>query len=1197
MLGMAPGVAPPRPPPRPAEPKPPAPPTGTSDPYLSADLPAVSAEPGASDLPAPARPKPAPTAAAARAPEPRAASSPATDDDLPAIPSARAPDAFDLDVDLPAVAGGIDLGGMDLPAAAPAHTKAELPASRASDLELDLPDVAVLAKAPRGSSGTFDLDLPDLPDVGLPSAGARVASRGDSQAGLPAIAAGLPMPSAGLPMPSAGLPMPSAGLPMPSAGLPMQPAGLPTRAGELPVAAARAPSASMPAFGELDFDLGPAARSPSGSFGEIELPPVVPSARPGPVSLPAESLDPLEADPFGEAPIPSHPPGSAAAAAAASQPAAAITRSSGGGTSYGEVNLDGGGGSGVDVDAPLIRSLAPRPDEDMEFGAVPQEGPKAAATALQPGMPAIQARQRPRWPLRVFGGLLLVAVAGGSLSFVPALGPYGSYWISDRLHAGEHARLLADSAAAARKAFGQDGFPDAQRALDELERAQAQAKRVEPLAAYLAFAGYLSELRFGKNPAVHAHASVLLAGLRDPQAAYADWARAAGVGVDGPAADAVRSASALAPARPGEVDLQVLLAEVQLRAGDAAAAVATWERVEKLEASARAAFGAARAKLAAGDGPAAATLAKLALTRHPAHVGARLLIARVDAQSRAGEAQGVATIEALLKNPQQASPDEIVAAETLLGDIGLARGQVAVAEAAYVRALKVSPTAAPALVGLGEALFRSGRHADALARFEAASQADAKSVPAQVGTAKSKLMLERIEDATRLLAELTQAAPTDPVVAFWYGRSLEAAGDRDRANAIYRKVIDTAPPSPELVNVYVALATLQNARGQAEDAQKTLVLAKQKLPESGPVHRALGHLALEQARLPEAISELERALAVDNEDLAARFDLGVALRRSQKYEDATRAFDAVAKADKEHPGLALERGLIFEATGHAEEALKAYESALAKAPNDSDLMLRVGCGSVSAGRAKAAEELLRKVLMQRPNVAEVNHCLGRSLLAQDKVADAQRLFDRAVELDPRRAEYHLHAGWAANEAGNAAKAERELAAALALDGSLADAYWQRGVLRQHQGAVRDAVLDLLNALKLNPARSEAHAALADAYYDLGREREALGEWQKAVAAQPDNAVWRFRYGKLLVTNQMNDAGRGELEKAVAWAEKQEQPPRWLWEAHHFLARALAGRAEAASHWEQFLRLGPRDSPYRAEAKAALAKLGRPWSGD
>jgi tetratricopeptide (TPR) repeat protein len=1099
---------------------------------------------------------------------------------------------------LPAVAGGSPRIEADLPAAVARSAKAELPAARAPGLELDLPDVASIPaapmKAPRGGSGAFDLDLPDLPDIGLPAPAGAQGMTLDDDSGLPALASDLPAPSAGLPMPAAGLPAPSAGLPMPAAGLP-------TRAGELPVAAGRAPAPSIPAFGELDLELGPPERPPSGSFGEIELPPVVPSARPGPVSLPADALDPLEADPFGEAPIPSQQSAQSAAAKAAqaSLPPGGvnITRSAGGGTSYGEVNLDGGGGDGVEVEAPIVRSVAPRPDEDMEFGAVPQENARPAATALTGGMPAVTPKHRPRWPLRVFGGLLVVAVAGGSLSFVPALGPYGAYWISDKIHAGEHARLLAESAASARKAFGKDGFPEVRTALDELDRAQAQAKRVEPLATYLAFAGYLSELRFGKNPAIHAQGKVLLAGLRDPNAQYADWARAANQAVEGPAATALSAASTLAERQASEVDLQVLLAEVQLAAGAAPQAVATWERVEKLESSARAAYGSARAKFAAGDSAAAATLAKLTLERHAAHVGARLLIARIDAQSRTGEAQGIATIEAVLKSPGLASPEEVIAAETLLGDIHLARGHVAVAEAAYTRALKVRPTDTPALVGLGETLFRSGRYADALARFEAGSQADATSVAAKIGAAKSKLLLERIEDAARILAALMQASPKDPTIAYWYGRALEASSDGDRANAIYRKVIETAPPSNELVSVYVALATLQNTRGQAEEAQKTLALAKQKLPDSGPLHRALGHLALEQGRLSEATSELERALALDDDDLSARFDLGIALRRSQKYDEATKAFDAVAAVDKDHPGLALERGLIFEATGHAEEALKAYEAALAKAPNDSDLMLRVGCGSVSAGRAKEAEDLLRKVLMQRPTVAEVNHCLGRALLAQEKIADAQRLFDRAVELDPRRAEYHLYAGWAANEASNVSKADRELAAALAIDSSLADAYWQRGVLRQHQGAVRDAVTDLLNALKLNPARAEARAALADAYYDLGREREALGEWQKAVAAQPDNAVWRFRYGKLLVTNQQNEAGRAELEKAVAWAEKQEQPPRWLWEAHHFLARSLAGRAEAATHWEQFLRLGPRDSPYRAEAKAALAKLGRPWTGD
>ena len=260
-------------------------------------------------------------------------------------------------------------------------------------------------------------------------------------------------------------------------------------------------------------------------------------------------------------------------------------------------------------------------------------------------------------------------------------------------------------------------------------------------------------------------------------------------------------------------------------------------------------------------------------------------------------------------------------------------------------------------------------------------------------------------------------------------------------------------------------------------------------------------------------------------------------------------------------------------------------------------MLRVGCGNVAAGRVGPAEEILRKVLSLRQNSAEANHCLGRALLEGGKFSDAQRLLDRALELDPHRAEYHLYVGWVSIETGNLPRAERELAEALKIDSTLADAYWQRGVLRKQQGAVRDAVSDLTRALELNPARHEVHAALADAYYDLGRERDALTEWQRAVQGRPDNAQWRFRYGKLLVVNQMNEPGRAELLKAIEWAEKQESPPRWLWEAHHLCARALGPRPEAAAHWEQFLRLGPRDSPYRSEAKQALARLGKPWPGD
>jgi tetratricopeptide (TPR) repeat protein len=987
---------------------------------------------------------------------------------------------------------------------------------------------------------------------------------------------------------------------MPAAGLPVPSAGLPLRAGELPLPLV-GPSSSPPAqpsFSEIDLDMtatAPSVPPRSGGFGEIELPPAAASYRPAPAFDAG-----LEGDPFGDAPIPSQPPATAPVPLPSPAPspppsAESVVRSGGGSTSYGEVNLEGGA-SDVAVEA-AARSGPPPGEDGIEFGAIPEEGPRAARVPDAARMPSHGAKRRQRWPLRTFAALLVVAVGGGSLSLVESVGPYGVYWIGDRLHAGEHERLLADSISRTQRALARDTWPEASRAFEELGAARGRAKRFRPFAAYVAFDGYLSELRFGSVPEIRARAKVLLDEVGPESPAYADLARAARLALDGELANAESAAARLVASRGRDVDAAVLAAEIALRSKRGSASVQAWQKVRALEPSARAAFGMARARYAAGDAAGAEAEAKQALLRSPEHVGARILLARIASGKPGKEAETVRELDSLLKDPRAASPDEVAAAETLLGDVQLGRSHVSLAMAAYGRALKVRPGSAPALSGMGEALFQAGRYAEALPRFEGSVQAEPGSVAAEVGVAKSKLMLERIEDAARALAKLAAAEPKRPLVALWYGRALEAANDRDRASAIYHAAIDAGSKSPEIVDVYIALATLQNQRGQADEAQKTLATARDRLPDSALVYRALGELALAQARPSDAIRELEKALRIDPEDLAATFQLGVAQRRSQNFEAATQHFDKVAAVDHDYPGLALERGMIFEATGKGAEALKAYRDALAKAPKDPDLMLRVGCGGVAAGELEAAEDLLHKVLVQRPNSAEASHCLGRALLARNKLPDAQRLLDRAVDLDPTRAVFHLYSGWAANEGGNVAKADRELQAALALDNTLADAYWQRGVLRQRQGAVKDAVADLIQALKLNPARNDAHAALADAYYDLGREHDALAEWQKAVQAQPDNAAWRFRYGKLLVTNQMNDAGRVELERAVQWGEKSESPPRWLWEAHHFLARALGSRAEAAQHWEQFLRLGPRDSPYRKEAKQALERLGRPWSGN
>ncbi|HMJ13360.1 MAG TPA: tetratricopeptide repeat protein [Polyangiaceae bacterium] len=926
------------------------------------------------------------------------------------------------------------------------------------------------------------------------------------------------------------------------------------------------------------------------SFGELELPDASPSVPP---PKPPKSSE-LEADVLGA------PAGSAPAL----QGGAEVVRQAGGGVTYGEVNLDGGE---VLPDVPSPAASA----DDMEFGAIPQEAPKPSTRLQAPGVvrpaPTVAARESvdaPRVlpPKRSRGRVValvfaLVAIGGGALAMVPEIGPFGAYWISDRLKGGEHQKLVASAVGAARAELATDTYPAAQQALRVIEEARGRAKRVDALAAYTAFVGYARDLRFGAEPELRARAQVLLEDMKDVSGdRYVELARAGQAIVSGQLARARQQLESLAQSDARDVDAWVLRGELELKAKEPAAALTAWTSAAGVEKSSRTTFGLARAHDASGAGPAALAAAQSVLQTNPKHTGARILVARLTL--REAEADSVRALEAVVAEPAAASPEEIVAAQTLLGEIHLRRWRVSRAEAAYSEALKINPKNARALVGLGDALYRAGRFSEALARFEAAVQADPEEIAAKVGVAKAKLSLEQQQDAAAMLKALLDAHPKSMRVAYWYGKVLEAGGNKNEAEKAYRAAIEHGQSDPDVVDAYIALSQLLNQEGRRADAQKTLADARATLKDSSSIHLGLGELSLSEGRHADAIKEFRAALRSDPSDLTAKFRLGVGLRRNRQFEEAQKLFEAVAAVDRDYPGLALERGLLYEASGRAEEALVAYEAALAKAPNDPDLMLRVGCGKIAAGRAEQAAVMLRKVLSSRPNSAETNHCLGRALLVEGKsLAEALRILERATELDANRAEYWLYVGWAANEAGRVAKAEESLDKALALDQSLADAYWQRGVLRGRQGAVKDAVKDLLRALELRPTRYEAHAALADAYDELGLETEALAEWEKAVAAEPENALWAFRYGKLLAANRRNDPARAQLSKAIELGERLDPKPLWLAEAHLQMARALATRPEAVKHWHAFLQSGSRDSAYRDEAKEMLKKLGKPWDGD
>jgi hypothetical protein len=78
----------------------------------------------------------------------------------------------------------------------------------------------------------------------------------------------------------------------------------------------------------------------------------------------------------------------------------------------------------------------------------------------------------------------------------------------------------------------------------------------------------------------------------------------------------------------------------------------------------------------------------------------------------------------------------------------------------------------------------------------------------------------------------------------------------------------------------------------------------------------------------------------------------------------------------------------------------------------------------------------------------------------------------------------------------------------------------------------------------------------------------------------------------LADNRRHDEARAALGRAIELGEAETPRPAWLWDAHRVLAQVIGPELAAASHWQEFLKLAPIDSPYRVEAKRILAQLGQ-----
>lgn len=286
-------------------------------------------------------------------------------------------------------------------------------------------------------------------------------------------------------------------------------------------------------------------------------------------------------------------------------------------------------------------------------------------------------------------------------------------------------------------------------------------------------------------------------------------------------------------------------------------------------------------------------------------------------------------------------------------------------------------------------------------------------------------------------------------------------GNLDAAIGLIGQAVAKAP---HFVEAHTNLANTLDAAGRSGEAAAALRRAIVLAPEAAPPYHTLGRLLGAKGGPDgwrQAIAGLGRALRLTPDLIDARYHLGLALRQTERLEEAT----------------------------------AEYRVVLARQPDFAGAHMSLGNAFLEDGARSAAERSFRRGIALMPASPELHYNLGNALHAQGRTGDALAVYRRSARLGANNA--FLRAGAVLDQMDRLDEAEAAYRTALARPGTeLSTAIQFLAALKIRRGQL-DEARALFTDLRDRPlgggtrCGGECLTALASIELHRGRPREAL----------------------------------------------------------------------------------------------------------
>jgi len=317
------------------------------------------------------------------------------------------------------------------------------------------------------------------------------------------------------------------------------------------------------------------------------------------------------------------------------------------------------------------------------------------------------------------------------------------------------------------------------------------------------------------------------------------------------------------------------------------------------------------------------------------------------------------------------------------------------------------------------------------------------------------------------------------------------------------------PPAPG--SDYLALGRAALARGDSLNAQSAANRLLEIDPQSSDAYRLLGNAFALRGEKAFAEANLRQSLKYNEKNEGTLLDL-YELSLGEKHWDA--ALDSLRRATELNPengARLVALGRKVRADGDLAHARQVFAVAAAASPKDTSVLTEYASVLLQAKDVDAALEPLMKAAAAEPDREIVRANLAAVLRRKGLWKDAEKEYREAIRSDPDYAPALRGLGTILLERGEAAEAIEPLKKAVLRDPASVEGAWALARAQRQAGALRDAALSLAQSAGLDKALLDDEAGAVA--YERGRYEEAVGFLEKALAKEPNSALYRANRDK------------------------------------------------------------------------------------